>query len=415
VSALNVHDQVVRLCAKHVREDFQEFRLKAKWAHPLSLRVLELGTCVVQLERVSLRIDQSRSDQLTSRGVCVMAGWAASVQRLVNKCGASLRVLALRIQFSTVDATAMIQHIAQQYPIPAQPAARTQAPTHAHTIAIANRLLADTARRCRCGPRLRELSLDDITDQGMEALALNCPNLCVVDCTTGIQFDFALKGKAPTSFVNVCKNATSLRHLRFLSVPYEHLPQLVAAAEFTQLETLELDGMNDDLQDDDGYADNGDAQITPATMLSDIVGKFPRLRSLGLTNYELPLTFFSASSLSTTATRYDSRSRCSMCPVWSCTKRSRACRVVMRVPASLTSLNLTGSYPSEIDVEAIGSEMPHLEELDVTQSSSFDDALVEAFCRGHDRRRSRLRVFKVTDTGVTVDGVKVRRRVLRCR
>jgi flavin-binding protein dodecin len=87
----------------------------------------------------------------------------------------------------------------------------------------------------------------------------------------------------------------------------------------------------------------------------------------------------------------------------------------MRVPASLTSLNLTGSSPSEIDVEAIGSEMPHLEELDVTQSSSFDDALVEAFCRRHDRRRSRLRVFKVTDTGVTVDGVKVRRRVLRCR
>jgi hypothetical protein len=41
------------------------------------------------------------------------------------------------------------------------------------------------------------------------------------------------------------------------------------------------------------------------------------------------------------------------------------------------------------------SEMPHLEELDVSQSSSFDDTLVEAFCCGHDRWRSRLRVFKV--------------------
>jgi hypothetical protein len=84
------------------------------------------------------------------------------------------------------------------------------------------------------------------------------------------------------------------------------------------------------------------------------------------------------------------------------------------VLASLTSLNLTGSSPSENDVEAIGSEMPHLEELDVMQSSSLDDTLVEAFCCGHDRWRSRLRVFRVTDTGVTVDGVKVRL-VLRCR
>jgi hypothetical protein len=74
LSALNVHDQVVRLCAKHVREDFQEFRLKAKWAHPLSLRVLEQGACLVQLERVSLSINRSqqiRSADLSCVCVCV--------------------------------------------------------------------------------------------------------------------------------------------------------------------------------------------------------------------------------------------------------------------------------------------------------------------------------------------------------
>jgi hypothetical protein len=73
----------------------------------------------------------------------------------------------------------------------------------------------------------------------------------------------------------------------------------------------------------------------------------------------------------------------------------------------LTSLNLEGSSLAKVDVEAIGREMPHLEEIKVMQST-FDDELAQAFCRVHDRQRSRLRVFRVDGTEVSTDGVKVR-------
>lgn len=39
----------------------------------------------------------------------------------------------------------------------------------------------------RCGPRLQELSLDEMADSGMELLARHCPNLETVNCTTGVQ------------------------------------------------------------------------------------------------------------------------------------------------------------------------------------------------------------------------------------
>ncbi len=104
-----------------------------------------------------------------------------------------------------------------------------------------------------------------------------------------------------SAFASICENAASLRHLCYLSIPYEHLPQLTATAAFTRLETLELDGNDDGYQDGD-EDDNDRDKLTPATMLSDLLGRFPHLTSLGLTNYSLPATFFSASALSATAT-----------------------------------------------------------------------------------------------------------------
>lgn len=300
-SCPHVTPEVVGLCAEHVREDFEEFRLKAKWTNALSLRVLGQE-------------------------------WMAGVQKLVTKCGPRLRVLALEMQVSMIDVAAVVQHIAQQ-----------------------------------CGPRLQELSLDEMADSGMELLARHCPNLETVNCTTGIQCGDT------SAFASICENAASLRSLCYLSIPYEHLPQLTATAVFTRLETLELDGSDDSCQD--GDEDDDRDKLTPATMLSDLFGRFPHLTNLGLTNYSLPATFFSASSLSATAT-------------------------------GLTSLNLEGSSLAKVDVEAIGREMPHLEEIKVMQST-FDDELVQAFCRGHDRQRSRLRVFRVDGTEVSADGVKM--------
>lgn len=109
--------KVVGLCAEHVREDFEEFRLKAKWTNALSLRVLGQGTT---FGPKCYWLSQGwRAALFTSVAILSLPmrspEWMAGVQKLVTKCGPRLRVLALEMQVSMIDVSAVVQHIAQQY------------------------------------------------------------------------------------------------------------------------------------------------------------------------------------------------------------------------------------------------------------------------------------------------------------
>jgi len=75
------------------------------------------------------------------------------------------------------------------------------------------------------------------------------------------------------------------------------------------------------------------------------------------------------------------------------------------IDSRLTVLNLEGSVLSESDVKLIASQMKNLEQLSVMQSS-FNDALMEVFCRWHDSNRSLLQVFRLDATEVTINSVK---------
>jgi len=136
------------------------------------------------------------------------------------------------------------------------------------------------------------------------------------------------------------------------------------------LETLELNG-----QDERCFTDAGhDAEGNTTIALTDLMTHFPRLSRLGLVFFYFSSTFFSS--------------------------------LVDTTVAGLTVLNLEGSVLSKSDVKLIASQMKNLEQLSVMQSS-FNDALMEVFCRWHDSNRSLLQVFRLDATEVTINSVKM--------